>query len=106
MVHPQPQTLQGEQVAKPGTPLLIILSLVCKSDIKETHYVSSNLLFEKEWVLINTLCCLDQYTPPNNTNTECPLPPPHPLNNELSAPPQMQVSAHHLKNLLSSLEDQ
>ena len=33
VVHPLPQTPQGEPVAKPGTPLLIILSLVCKSDI-------------------------------------------------------------------------
>ena len=28
------QTLQGESVAKPRTPLLIILSIVYKSDIK------------------------------------------------------------------------
>ena len=30
MVHPRPQTPQGESVAKPETPLLIILSIACK----------------------------------------------------------------------------
>ena len=39
MVHPRPQTPQGEPVAKPGTILLIILNLVCKSDIKEALYI-------------------------------------------------------------------
>ena len=39
-VHPQPQT--GESVAKPGTPLLIICSSVCKSYIKEVHDNLSN----------------------------------------------------------------
>ena len=34
VAHPRPQTPQGEPVAKPGTLRLIILSLVCKSDIK------------------------------------------------------------------------
>ena len=37
VVHPRPQTPQWESVAKPGTPLLIILSVVCKSDIQEVH---------------------------------------------------------------------
>ena len=30
VVHPRPQTPQGESVAKPETPLLIILSIACK----------------------------------------------------------------------------
>ena len=37
VVHLRPQTPQWESVAKPGTPLLIILSVVCKSDIQEVH---------------------------------------------------------------------
>ena len=37
MVHPRPQIPQGESVAKHGTPRLIILSLVVKSDIKDVH---------------------------------------------------------------------
>ena len=39
------QTPQGESVAKPGTHPLIILSLVCESDTKETHGKLSNALF-------------------------------------------------------------
>ena len=35
VVHPRSQTPQGELVAKPGTPLLITLSLICEFDIKE-----------------------------------------------------------------------
>ena len=52
VVDPWPQMLQGEPDAKTGTPLLIILSLVCKSDIKEANSVSSNPLLKKEcpWV--------------------------------------------------------
>ena len=30
VVHPRPQTPQGESVAKPETPLLIVLSIACK----------------------------------------------------------------------------
>ena len=48
VVHPRPQTPQKEPIAKPGTPVLIILSLVCKSDYPCTtmkphgsHLVSS-----------------------------------------------------------------
>ena len=47
MVHPQPQTPQGESVAKPVTLLLIILSIVCKCDIKEVLGNQSNPLFKK-----------------------------------------------------------
>ena len=32
-----PKTSQGKSVAKPDTALLIILSIVCKYDIKEIH---------------------------------------------------------------------
>ena len=42
VVHPRPQTLQGEPGVKPETHLLIILSLVCKSDIKEAHCILSS----------------------------------------------------------------
>ena len=37
VVHPRPQTLQEESVAKPETRLLIKLSLVSKYDIKEVY---------------------------------------------------------------------
>ena len=37
MIHLQPKTLQGESVAKPVTPLLIICNIVCKSDIEEVE---------------------------------------------------------------------
>ena len=37
VVHPRLQTPQGESVAKPEKPLLIILILVCKYDMKEVH---------------------------------------------------------------------
>ena len=33
VVHPRPQTPQGESVAKPETPLLIILSIACKYEV-------------------------------------------------------------------------
>ena len=36
-----------EPVVRPETPLSIILSLACKSDIKEAHSVFSNPLFKK-----------------------------------------------------------
>ena len=46
VVNPRPQTPQGESGTKPGKLLLIILSLVCKSDIKEVHGELSNPLFK------------------------------------------------------------
>ena len=45
MVDPRPQTLQGESVAKPETPLLIILSIACKY---EGHGNLFSPLFEKQ----------------------------------------------------------
>ena len=33
VVHPRPQTQQGESVVKPETPLLIILSIACKCEV-------------------------------------------------------------------------
>ena len=45
VVHPRPQTPQGESVAKPETPLLIILRAVCKCHIKEVHINYSNPFF-------------------------------------------------------------
>ena len=47
MVHPRSQTQHGESVAKPRAFLLIIRSLVCKSDIKDIHGNLSNPFFEK-----------------------------------------------------------
>ena len=47
VVHPRPQTPQGESVAKPGTLLLIILSVVCKFDLQEVHNNLFNPLFKK-----------------------------------------------------------
>ena len=44
MVHPPRQTQQEKSVAKPRTPLLIIPSLECKSDTKEDHSMTVNLL--------------------------------------------------------------
>ena len=35
VVHPRPQTPQGKSAAKPETPLLTILILECKSDVKK-----------------------------------------------------------------------
>ena len=35
VVHPRPQTAQGESVAKPETPLLIILSIACKYEVHD-----------------------------------------------------------------------
>ena len=45
VVHPQPQTPQGESIAEPGTPLLIIFSIVCKSDIEEVLQLIQSILF-------------------------------------------------------------
>ena len=47
VVHPRPQTLQGESVVKPETLLLIIPSLLYYSDINEGYRKVSNPLFEK-----------------------------------------------------------
>ena len=47
VVRPLPQQSQGKPVAKLWTPRRIMLSLVCKSDIKEAHSVSSNSLLKK-----------------------------------------------------------
>ena len=41
MVHPWPHTPQGVSVSKPGA-LLIILSLMCKSDTRDVHGKLSN----------------------------------------------------------------
>ena len=46
--HPRPQRPQGELVTKPETLLLIILSLVCKHDIKEVHGNKSIPVFKKK----------------------------------------------------------
>ena len=45
VVHPRPQTPQGESVAKPGTPMLIILSIACKYEV---HGNLCSPLFEKQ----------------------------------------------------------
>ena len=37
VVHPRHQTPQGESVVKPEAVLLMILTLVCESDIKEVR---------------------------------------------------------------------
>ena len=47
MVHPPPQTPQGESVAKPETLLLIIISLVCKHDTKDVFDYLSSKCFQK-----------------------------------------------------------
>ena len=60
MVHPRPQTPQGESVAKPETPLLIILSIACKwgpwqhvqSVIQKAKSVDKNIL--GRWSKIET----------------------------------------------------
>ena len=44
VVHPRPQTPQGESIAKPETPLLIILSKACKYEV---HGNLFSPLFEK-----------------------------------------------------------
>ena len=52
VVHPRPQTPQGESVAKPETPLLIIISIACKwgpwqhvqSVIRKAKSVDKNIL--------------------------------------------------------------
>ena len=46
-VHPSSQTPRDISVAKPGTLLLILLSLVCKTDRKDVHGKLSTPLFEK-----------------------------------------------------------
>ena len=46
VVHPLPQTPQSEPIAKPESLLLIILNLVCESEIKEAHCISTNPLFK------------------------------------------------------------
>ena len=43
--HPWLQTPQGESVAKPETPLLIILSIACKYEV---HGKLFSPLFEKQ----------------------------------------------------------
>ena len=43
--HPRPQKPQGESVAKPETPLLIILSIACKYEV---HGNLFSPLFEKQ----------------------------------------------------------
>ena len=45
VVHPRPQTPQGESVAKPETPLLIILSIACKYEVHGNLFSPS---FEKQ----------------------------------------------------------
>ena len=45
VVHPRPQTPQGESVAKPETPLLIILSIACNYEV---HGNLFSPLFEKQ----------------------------------------------------------
>ena len=45
VVHSRPQTPQGESVAKPETPLLIILSIACKYEVHGNLFSS---LFEKQ----------------------------------------------------------
>ena len=45
VVHPRPQTPQGESVAKPETPLLITLNIACKY---EAHGNLFSPLFEKQ----------------------------------------------------------
>ena len=47
VVHQRPQAPQEGLVVKPETLPLNIPSLVCKSDIKEGHYILSNTLFRK-----------------------------------------------------------
>ena len=48
MVHLRPQTPQEESLAKPETHLLIILSLVCKYDMKEVHGNYTHPVFSKK----------------------------------------------------------
>ena len=57
MVHRRRQTLQWPQVAKPETFLQIILSLVCKSDMKESHCVLSNPFVVDRLTTTRALCC-------------------------------------------------
>ena len=60
VVHPRPQTPQGESVAKPETPLLIILSIACKwgpwqhvqSVIQKAKSVDKNIL--GRWLKVET----------------------------------------------------
>ena len=46
MVHPRPQTPQGEPAANHETLLLIILRLTCKYDMKEAHCKLSKSLLK------------------------------------------------------------
>ena len=48
LLSPNQSPQQGESIVKPGTPLLIILSLVCKSDMKEVHGNLSNPLSKEK----------------------------------------------------------
>ena len=44
MIHPRPQTPQGESFVKPETPLLIILSIACKYEVRfDIHYTSFDI---------------------------------------------------------------
>ena len=56
MVHSWPQTPQGESVAKPGTPLVITLSIVFKSHIGEVRGNLSNPFVRKDspWTEISS----------------------------------------------------
>ena len=45
VVHPRPQTPQGESVAKPEKPLLVILCKACKYEV---HGNLFSPLFEKQ----------------------------------------------------------
>ena len=49
MVHPRPQTPRGESVAKPETPLLIILTIACKYEVTTclAHYSKSKVREQK-----------------------------------------------------------
>ena len=45
VVHPRPQTPQGESVAKPETPLLTMLNIACKYEVYDNLF---SQLFEKQ----------------------------------------------------------
>ena len=47
MVHPGPQALQGEILAKSKTRMMIIKSLVCQPDINEFYCIFSNTLLKR-----------------------------------------------------------
>ena len=48
VVHPRPQTPQGESVAKYETPLLIIISIACKCEV---HIIVLEVLRLKHKIL-------------------------------------------------------